>query len=186
MHATIRLGLSLLACLLSSSALRAAPAGTPPITLTAFATEAFAYSYGTWEYSVEPTDEGLRVAGGATAQGGGGGPLDIDLAGSRRLLVTLRKLPGHRADFINLILMGEDGTGSGYRLPLASVTEAWTTLRIDLRRESFRPPDMPNGPLTLARVLGYQLQGTFADQAPVALEFSRIEADSGSPEPASP
>ena len=156
---------------------------TEIITIKSFeAHEGFSYTYGDWRHQTLTTPEGLIIAGDATAKGGGGGTVQADVRRAQSVFVTLRKLPAHRARVLNLILMDQGGRGAGFALNLANVTTDWTVLRLDIARQSFRPPNMEAGP-DWSAITGYQVQGNHADSSSIAVQIREICA--APPPPAS-
>lgn len=182
-----RLPLLLAALLLAPATLpsvHAASDDTDIIPIKSFdENEGFAYAYGTWLDQIQTTTEGVIIAGSATAVGGAGGELFIDIRRAQNLFVTLRKLPGHRAEVINIILMDHSGRGAGFVLGLNKVSSEWTTLQLDISRQSFRPPDMLPDP-DWSAISGYQVQGNHSGEDTVAVQIRSICA--APPPPAAP
>lgn len=137
------------------------------------ALEGFQYTYGTWRAQTQTSNEGIVIAAQSTAKGGGGGGITADISRAQNLFVTLRKLPGHRANLLNIILMDSGGRGAGFVLNLAHVGSEWTVLQLNIARQSFRPPDMQPNP-DWSSITGYQIQGTHRDDSPVAVQIREI------------
>ncbi|MCU0792532.1 MAG: hypothetical protein MUE42_06715 [Opitutaceae bacterium] len=135
--------------------------------------EGFVYAYGSWEGQIQTMAEGVLIAGSATATGGAGGELLVDVSRAKNIFITLRTLPENRAQTLNVILMDRSGHGAGFVLNLAKVGTEWTTLQLDMARQSFRPPDMQPNP-DWSAIAGFQIQGNHSGDAAVAVQIRSI------------
>ncbi|WFB36473.1 hypothetical protein P3T73_01700 [Kiritimatiellota bacterium B12222] len=153
-----------------------AEADTEKITLVRFDEKPLEFLYGSWKGQMSSSDNGILIHGAATAKGGGGDSVSLDLSDVHGLALCFRILPENKASGINVILYSEEGHASGYSFSLKNGPTNATTMIVALNKPFFRPADAPEGYVNLSAITKFQIQGNYQDAAPLAVELIRLEA----------